>query len=193
MIACSSTTSVLQVSYQVCSRAGEAFEWLQRRWFAAGSQRKQKHKTTCCGTSLLCFTLSNRRCCFALLQESISGWFGAPPWRTRKYFMGVHILNIPFLNAFKKIAKSDCWFRHISLSVLASAWYNSIPSGRIFHEIWCSSVFRKICQANWSFNKIWHEQPLLYMNTYVQFWSYRPKFSLWWKMVQTNVVEKVNT
>jgi hypothetical protein len=61
---------------------------------AGGSQRKQKNKTACCGVNLLCFNRSNKRVCFASLQESRSGWFGATPWRTSKYWMGAHILNI---------------------------------------------------------------------------------------------------
>jgi hypothetical protein len=77
---------------------------------ATGSQRKQKHKTTCCGSNLLCFTRSNTRVCFASLQESRSGWFGAPPSRTRKYLMGDHILSILFLGAFEKLQKATFSF-----------------------------------------------------------------------------------
>ena len=159
---------------------------------AAGSQRKQKHKTACCGSSLLCFIRSNTRACFALLQESRSGWFGAPPWRARKYLMGAHILNILFLGAFEKLQKR----------LLVSSYFSERPGVRLvqldsqwrdFSRNWCSSGFRKIYRANSSFNKIWHEQRVLYMNTYVQFRSYRPKFSLWWEMLQTKVVEKVKT
>jgi hypothetical protein len=71
---------------------------------AAGSQRKQKHKTTCCGSNLLCFTRSNKRVCFASFQVSRSGWFGTPPWRTRNIWW-VPTLHY-FLDAFEKFQKA---------------------------------------------------------------------------------------
>jgi hypothetical protein len=55
---------------------------------AAGSQRKQKHKTTCCGSNFMCFTHSNTRVCFASLQESRR--------KFTKTLMGAQILNVRF-------------------------------------------------------------------------------------------------
>jgi len=103
---------------------------------AGGSQRKQKHKTACCGSNLLCFNRSNTRVCFASLQESRSGWFGAPPWRTSKYWMSAHTSNILFFfRCVRKIAKKR---------LLVSSYFSVRPGVRLekfysqwtdFHEI----------------------------------------------------------
>ena len=46
-----------------------------------------------------------------------------------------------------------------------------------FHEIWYLSVFRKK-KLSPSFITIWQQQPALYMNTDIHFWSYLAHFFL---------------
>jgi hypothetical protein len=49
---------------------------------------------------------------------------GAPPWRTRKYLTGDHILNILFLGAFEKLQKKK-------KRLLVSSYFSVRPGVRL--------------------------------------------------------------
>jgi hypothetical protein len=53
--------------------------------------------------------------------------------------------------------------------------------------------FSTICRENSSFIKIWQEERVLYMKTYVHLWQYLAEFFLEWKMLQRKVVERIKT
>ena len=61
---------------------------------------------------------------------------------------GVHIHQLcykPCLRRVRRIAKSDCYLRHVSLSVCLTACNNYAPAGRIFLT-WYLIIFTKICE-----------------------------------------------
>ena len=53
--------------------------------------------------------------------------------------------------------------------------------------------FSKICREYSGYIKIWQVQRILYVNSYVHFWSYVAKFFLEWKTLQTKAVQKLKT
>jgi hypothetical protein len=64
-----------------------------------------------------------------------------------------------------KIAESDYYLHHVCLCL--SAWNNSIPTGRIFLEIWRFSIFRKSVEKI----QIW-----LKSNKYNGYCTWRPVY-----------------
>ena len=56
----------------------------------------------------------------------------------------IHRDNFPFLGAFRKIAKSAYWLRHVRLSICPHGT-NSAPTGRILMKLDISDFFSKIC------------------------------------------------
>jgi len=62
----------------------------------------------------------------------------------------IYPMSVPFCNA----AKSDCWLRHVRLSVRTE----QLGCHRTdFCKMLYSSIFKKLCPENWSFNEIWQE------------------------------------
>jgi len=73
--------------------------------------------------------------------------------------------------------------------VRPSAWNNSAPTGRIFmkFDIWVffENLSRKL--------KFYSNLTWLYMKTSTHLWLYLDHFFLEWEMLQTKVVEKIET
>ena len=88
----------------------------------------------------------------------------------------------------RKILQSDSFV----MSVRPSAWNNSAPTGRIFMKF-DIGLFSKIRPENSSFIKVWHEQRVLYMKTYVHIKSYPAESFLLQEVFQTKGVEKIKT
>ena len=96
----------------------------------------------------------------------------------------------------------NCKQRYYEATSSVSAWISLAPNGWIFTEL---ESFAKICPEKTSFIKIWHEWPVLYMQTdthlwpvlYMQtdthLWQYLAHLFLQWYISDTSCTENQNT
>jgi hypothetical protein len=112
------------------------------------------------------------------------------------------MLDLSFSNLFRcvhKTAKSDYSLRLVRPSVPPFVLPSVFPHGTTLLPLdgfsWdlIFKYFSKICWENSSFIKIWHEQRVFYMKTYVHLWQYLAEFFLEWEVFQTKAVEKIKT
>jgi hypothetical protein len=91
------------------------------------------------------------------------------------------------------LAKKICekWLLALSyLSSCPSTWSDSSPAGWVFMKFDTRVLFESL---SWSFIKIWPDELVLYLKTYVHLWKYLTEFFLEWKFFQTNIVEELKT
>jgi len=86
----------------------------------------------------------------------------------------------------RKIAKSDCWLRH----VCPSAWKKSAPTGRIFMKLIFEYFFENLSRKFKFHYNVTRIAGTLHGHNYMFFKSYVAELFLEWKMFQTKVVEK---
>ena len=78
---------------------------------------------------------------------------------------------VKLLGGFEELRQATIGFiTSVCHPVCPSAWNNSALTGRIFHEIWYLSAFRKFLEKNSIFINICQEYPAIYMETYVHSW-----------------------
>jgi hypothetical protein len=94
-----------------------------------------------------------------------------------------------FFVAFAELRKATIG---IMESVCPSAWNNSASTGGFSWNL-ILGIFRKKCREHSRLVKTGEEERVLYMKTYVYFWSYISHFFLEWEMFRTAVVEEIKT